>query len=283
MNNNYTSKNILTSNLFTLNTPDSFQLDSGLADAITVVALCAAECCDVASALNADESANIEEIDLAIRLRAATALRQMDPTHAFDAMAYVLQALCSVADANIAEFFRNHVATTVADIVRSDSPLRPLWVNPVEYSIYEPGLDELGPEIDAEHPNAVRRARERLTPTVHRVGAMLANLRLTPLGMTSYSDGAGDGASILFRWSIDAALMALFDESEEDLLVPEALELVAVLVVALTEVFTWLDEIIAPGSSTAAIHHLANEFVARNVDELHNFSTEASGDVGEAA
>ena len=283
MSNNYAFKNISFSNLFRPNTPDSFQIDSGLADAITVVAFCAAECCDVASELNADESADIEEVDLAVRLRAAIALREIDPTHAFDAMAYVLQALCSVADANIAEFFRTHVATTVADIVRSDSPLKPVWVNPVEYSIYEPGLHELGAEIDAEHPNAVRRAREHLTPTVHRVGAMLANLKLTPLGMTSYSDGAGDGTSILFRWSIDAALMALFDEFEEGLLVPEALELVAVLVVALTEVFTWLDEIIAPGSSTAVIHHLANEFVARNVAKLHNFSTDGSSDVGEAA
>lgn len=283
MSNNHTSKNILISNLFTLNTPDSFQVDSGLADAITVVALCAAECCDVASALNADESADIEEVDLAVRLRAATALRQMDPTHAFDAMAFVLQALCSVADANIAEFFRTHVATTVADIARSDSPLKPVWVNPVEYSIYEPGLDELGPEIDAEHPNAVRRARERLTPTVHRVGAMLANLKLAPLGMTSGSDEEADGASILFRWSIETALMALLDGAEEGALTPEAQELAAVLIVALTEVFTWLDEVIAPGSSTAAIHHLANEFVARNVANLHNFSTDGSSDVGEAA
>ena len=268
--------------VFSLNTPDSFRIDTGFADSIKIAALCSAECCETEAVLNADEGADVEDIDLAVRLRSAIACGEIDPVHAFDAVAFVLQTVCSGMNGSGNMFFREHVAIHLADMVRADSPLRPAWNSPVTYPIVEVDTESLIPNIDTTDTELIRTARKALTPALLRLGAMLTNLKLEPVGITTRPE-AVDEVSVLTQWSIQAALTAFLDDSSDPEVELGEGELVAVLIIALTELFDWLDANIFPGLSQSATRHITDEFIAQRVVPSDVVLSQPTNSIDEAA
>ena len=264
MKNNNTINQELDQALFSSNMPDSFRIDTGFADSIKTAALCSAECCEASAALNDDYSADVEEIDLAMRLRSAISCGEIDPVHAFDAAVFVLQAVCSVTNGDISMFFREHVAGHLADFVRSDSPMVPEWNNSVDYPEFEFDPESLNPDIDVTDPEVVRDAQVALTPALLRVGAMLTNLKLEPVGVTTCSEAEED-VSLLTQWSVGSALQAFLGESCGSDGEPGEGELAAILIIALTELFDWLDANIVPGLAQAAKRHITHEFIPQRI------------------
>ena len=268
--------------VFSLNTPDSFRIDTGFADSIKIAALCSAECCETEAVLIADEGADVEDIDLAVRLRSAIACGEIDPVHAFDAVAFVLQTVCSGMNGSGNMFFREHVAIHLADMVRADSPLRPAWNSPVTYPIVEVDTESLIPNIDTTDTELIRTARKALTPALLRLGAMLTNLKLEPVGITTRPE-AVDEVSVLTQWSIQAALTAFLDDSSDPEVELGEGELVAVLIIALTELFDWLDANIFPGLSQSATRHITDEFIAQRVVPSDVVLSQPTNSIDEAA
>ena len=268
--------------VFSLNTPDSFRIDTGFADSIKIAALCSAECCETEAVLIADEGADVEDIDLAVRLRSAIACGEIDPVHAFDAVAFVLQTVCSGMNGSGNMFFREHVAIHLADMVRADSPLRPAWNSPVTYPIVEVDTESLIPNIDTTDTELIRTARKALTPALLRLGAMLTNLKREPVGITTRPE-AVDEVSVLTQWSIQAALTAFLDDSSDPEVELGEGELVAVLIIALTELFDWLDANIFPGLSQSATRHITDEFIAQRVVPSDVVLSQPTNSIDEAA
>lgn len=282
MNTNNNLNQDLDKVLFSLNMPDSFRIDTGFADSIKTAALCSAECCEASAALNDDESADVEEIDLAVRLRSAITCGEIDPVHAFDAAVFVLQAVCSVTNGDISVFFREHVAGHLADFVRSDSPIVPEWNDSVDYPEFEFDPESLNPDIDVSDPEVVRNAQVALTPSLLRLGAMLTNLKLEPVGVTTSSEAEEDVA-LLTQWSVGAALQAFLGESFGSDGEPSEGELAAILIVALAELFDWLDANIVPGLAHAAKRHITHEFIPQRIKPSDTSLPHATNIVEEAA
>ena len=227
--------------------PDGVWLDTRRADAIEWVAHCAAHYS--ASGPKADDEGELLFPDLYASICEASALGEIDPTCALEAVATALQAVCMSANGVLDEFFREFVGGNVASLFRADAPLKALWVNNVAYPDFS--TESLDADDDAV-------CVEVSVDAIHRVGAMLHNLRREPTGVVA----DGNSADLAEQWSIGAALSAALDGFVDQELSGEELALlISIPILVITELFDWMDRDVIPGLSGSAEHFLKSELV----------------------
>jgi len=244
--------------------PDGVWLDTRSADAVAWVAECAANY--FASGPKADDGEESGFPDLVSSVKDAALLGLIEPTCALEAVSTALQAVCMSAGGALDEFFREFVGEHVASLMRADAPLKPVWVDNVAYP-------EFPSEMDPDEVDIDEISVEITVDVIHRVGAMLHNLRREPVAAV-----IGDGEpGLAEQWSLGAALTATLDGWEEaELSDAEIALLIALPLMAMTELFEWMDREVIPGLSNSALTFLRTEMIRRLLSRVENVSEEAA-------
>jgi len=246
-----------------IDVPDGIWLDTRSADAVAWVAECAAEYFENGPKITDEDESSFP--DLLASVHAAAVAGDIDPTRALEGLATTLQAVCMSATGDLNEFFREVVGQHVVTAMREDASVGPVWSSNVVYPEF---LSEPAPNSPDDGVVV-----EISTEAIHRVGSMLHNLRREPGGVTT-RDGEGWLAE---EWSIGAALTALLDGPEVDTLsgVDVAL-LVGLPILAITELFDWLDREVLPGLSRAALNYVRTDMIRNLLDYVDSKCEEAA-------
>lgn len=234
--------------------PDGVWLDTRRADAVEWVAECAANYAKVGP--KSDDSGNLSFPDIFASVCEASALGEIDPTCALEAVATSLQAVCMSAQGALDEFFREFVGQNVASLMRADSPLKAVWVDNVAYPDFSTETDDVdGDSISVEVS----------LDTIHRVGAMLHNLRREATGVVV----TAEGSDLAEQWSIGAALSAALDGYvDQEISGQELALLISIPILAITELLDWMDREVVPGLSASAQQFLKFELVPNMIKHL---------------
>ena len=244
--------------------PDGVWLDTRSADAVTWVAECAANY--FTSGPKADDGEESGFPDLLSSLKDAAGLGLIEPTCVLEAVSTALQAVCMSAGGALDEFFREFVGEHVASLMRADSPLKPVWVDNVAYPEFPSEMDP--GEVDTNEISV-----DITVDAIHRVGAMLHNLRREPVAVVIEDDEPG----LAEQWSLGAALNATLDGWEEvDMSDKEIALLIALPLLAMTELFEWMDREVIPGLSNSALTFLRTEMIRGLLARVENISEEAA-------
>jgi hypothetical protein len=244
--------------------PDGVWLDTRSADAVAWVAECAANY--FASGPKADDGEESGFPDLLSSVRDAAELGLIEPTCALEAVSTALQAVCMSAGGALDEFFREFVGEHVVSVMRAEAAVKPVWVDHVAYPEFRSERDPS--EVDVDEVSV-----DISIDAIHRVGAMVHNLRREPVAVV-IEDGEPGLAE---QWSLGAALNAALNGWEEvELSDKEIALLVALPLLAITELFEWMDREVIPGLSNSALMFLRSEMIRRLLARAENISKEAA-------
>lgn len=241
--------------------------DTSLADALEVIGALAAERTRLLE--QCDEDAELDSFE--DRVGAAADAGLLEPRAALGALVGLVEMICVAGRGELPEFFEE-ATKTVADAMRSEPPMRSVCAHLPAYVDLRAGADAgVAPD------GGVEDVRFNV-PLVHRLGALAANLEVRPY----LSCADGEEATPFEAWTTSAAVSAyLYDISDSDR--ENFAAMVALPVVLLTEVLTWLDRQVIAGLSRSAIAALRTEVIPRMLMQVEASTVATPGDLGEAA
>lgn len=224
--------------------PDGVWVDTRRAEALEWVADRAANFFSVGPKVSDEGESAVP--DLLASVRAAAAAGEIDPTCVIEAVTTLVQAVCMTAGGALDEFFREFVGGQMGSLMRAEAPLAPVWDDNVVYPEFPTDPDFDDPEVNEV---AVRFDAD----SIHRLGSMVHNLRCEPLAVVVDQGEIG----LAEQWSVGAAVNALLDGWEDADLTNEQIGLlVALPVLAISELLEWMDREVIPGLSNSALAHL---------------------------
>ena len=240
-------------------------IDTRLADTVEWIAKLAGSFASQTSAETVNQDSDVQDLRYCIAKAAATG--EISAEHVVRSLADTLQALCFFGDEGFADFMTDYVATAFASVIRLDSPIREVPAHESTYRRFNTEPEDSSYEVVD---------LDVTLDATHRLGALIHNLRREPVGVNEFETPDGNG-SLSEEWTIGAALNAATDGWENIEVTGQEVALtISLPIMALTEVFNWLDARVIDGLSSAALEFLKTEMLPSMLKHFSSEQTEAA-------